>query len=403
MNHRTSLRFAGLVAAVAIAWGCASEESVPGDATLPSFPTFRRDPVDRPVVSTGTAGLPSMVADPCVVADSEGYHLFYTTLFCRKPDGTYSYSWDPDRPAECSLNQSYGTIGYAFSADRGLTWQFRKTPVVPRGQESWNDIDIETPFVSRVDDRLLLFYSALGTMGGRELQHRFQLGAAALDLQGRTIRTALMEDDSLFGHRAQPLIAADFSQRHGVNNAQEPSVVLRDGRLELFFISIGLALPDKGIDAPGQEVSVALRVALFDQDLSMLETPSAPLTSGGVTNITEVRRFDGRYHLFATSAELDDHEDDQIVYSTSDDGRHFTAPQTLLRRRAGAFDNWGLMAPTVVVEPHSSLLFYTAWEVQEHACRLSGPGGRFGMAIESRPQEARCLYPTLGRAGAARP
>jgi hypothetical protein len=61
------------------------------------------------------------------------------------------------------------------------------------------------------------------------------------------------------------------------------------------------------------------------------------------------------------------------------------------------------MAPTVVVEPRSVQLFYTAWEVQEHVCRLAGAGGRFGMAIESRPQEARCLYPALGRAAAKRP
>jgi predicted GH43/DUF377 family glycosyl hydrolase len=400
MNHSNCLRIVALLGVSSLGLACGSGETAgKGDRA----PVFYRDPVDGPVIGSGTAGLPSLVADPCVVADSEGYHLFYSAFFCRKPDGTYSYSWDPSGSAACNLSQAFGTTGYAFSADRGLTWQFRKTPVVPRGKEDWNDVDIETPFVSRVGDRLFLFYCALGTLGEGNLQHRYQLGAATLDLQGRTIRGALMEEGATFTHRASPVVAADFSQRHGVNNAQEPSVVVRDGRLELFFTSLGLALPDKDIVAPGQEVSIALRVAVLDQNLAMLEPPSPPLTSGSTINIPEVHFLDGRYHLFATATELDDHEDDQLVHAESEDGRQFTAPQTILRRRPGAmFDNWGLMAPTIVVEPESLVLFYTGWEMQEHTCRLAGASGRMGMAIESRPNEARCLYATLGRATSTR-
>ncbi len=44
------------------------------------------------------------------------------------------------------------------------------------------------------------------------------------------------------------------------------------------------------------------------------------------------------------------------------------------------------------------MLFYTAWEYQDHHCIIAGPGGRVGMGVESRPEEARCLYATLGRA-----
>ncbi len=401
MNHRNRLQIAALVGVLGLSWGCASEEPT---AEAARFPVFRRDPVDRPVISSGTAGLPSLVADPCIVTDSEGYHLFYSASFCRKPDGTYSYSWDPSGSQACDPGQAFGTTGYAFSADRGLTWQFRKTPVVLRGEENWNNIDVETPFVSRVGDRLLLFYSAIGMIGDGSLTHRFQLGAATLDLHGRTIRGALMDDNALFTHHASPVIAADFSQPHGVNNAQEPSVVVRDGRLELFFTSLGLSQPDKDFDAPGQEVSISLRVAVLDQNLAVLEPPSPPLTSGWTSNIAEVRFLDGRYHLFATTTELDDHEDDQLVHAESEDGRHFTAPQTILRRRSGAvFDNWGLMAPTIAVEPESLVLFYTGWEMQEHSCQLAGASGRVGMAIESRPNEARCLYATLGRAVSTRP
>ena len=86
-----------------------------------------------------------------------------------------------------------------------------------------------------------------------------------------------------------------------------------------------------------------------------------------------------------------------ITYGVSGDGLHFTAPTTILRRRDGAFDNWGLMAPTVVVEPDAVVLFYTAWEMQEHRCQVTGPDGRMGMPQQDR-NGARCLYATLGRA-----
>jgi hypothetical protein len=148
---------------------------------------------------------------------------------------------------------------------------------------------------------------------------------------------------------------------------------------------------------------VALRRTVLDPSFQEIEPPSAPLVSGAEANIPEVRHFDGRYHLFATRTEQDDHEADEITHATSSDGLHFTAPETILRRRSSeVFDNWGLMAPTLVVEPASVVLLYTAWEMQQHRCRTFGADGRMGMPQEGRPELARCLYGTLGRAVSTR-
>jgi hypothetical protein len=398
MHRAGVVRSAAFAVALGFVAGCGSQENTqPGD-----FPSFVRDPGDRPVVPSGVAGGPSLVADPSIIADGEGYHLFYTAFFCREPDGSWSFSWDPQRPQACDLGQTVGTTAYAFSSDGGRNWEFRRTPVVPKGSEPWNDGDIETPFICRVGDRLYVFYCAFGTRQGAALQHRFQLGVATLELSGRSIREALLATDETFVHRQEPVVAADLVERYGINNAQEPSVVLKDGRFELYFVSLGLAKPAEDITAPGQEVSVALRLLRLDQALSPLEPPSAPLATGGTANITEVRFFDGRYHLFATTAEIDGHDNDAVTYSVSGDGLHFTAPTTILRRRDGAFDNWGLMAPTAVVEPDAVVLFYTAWEMQEHRCQLTGPDGRLGMPQENG-SGARCLYATLGRAVSRRP
>jgi predicted GH43/DUF377 family glycosyl hydrolase len=407
MSIRHFIRAMAPLGLLMLVFGCAEDDSGPGDTRSDSvgavFPSFVREPADRPVIGSGVAGVPGIVSDPCVVADEEGYHLFYTAFFCRRPDGSFYYSWDPEHSEQCDLRSARGSTAYAFSRDRGLGWEFRSTPVILPGAADWNDGDIETPFVCRVADRLFLFYSSFGSREGALLEHRFQLGAATFDLAGRSIREALLGSDERFAHRSEPVVAADFNERFGINNAQEPSVVVRDGRLELYFVSLGLSLPGQDFNAPDQEVSLAIRVALLDDQLSLIEAPSSPLLTGAAANIPEVRFFDGRYHLFATTTDFDDHEDDQIMYAVSENGRHFTAPKTILRRRDDvSFDNWGLMAPTVVVEPDEVVLFYTAWEKQERRCVLYGPTGRMGMPQESRPQSARCLYTTLARAVSTR-
>lgn len=363
----------------------------PGQGT---FPSFVRQPEDRPVIGSGVAGLPTIVADPNVFADEEGYHLFYSAYFCHTPEGTASFSFDPERPEACSFRDAFGATAYAFSADRGLTWQMRVTPVVTRGAQEWNGHDLETPWVLRSDDRVYLFYSALSAH-----DFRYRLGVASLELGARSLRRALLEDGAVFESRDTPLVTADFQTSLGINSAQEPSAVLRNGIIDLFFVSLGLSRPSERFDAPDQELSIALRVASFDRELTPLEPPSGPLATGATANIPEVRLFDGRYRLFGTTTELDDHENDTLNYAVSEDGRQFTAPSTILRRSHGdAFDNWGLMAPTIVVEDDEVVLFYTAWEQRNQRCSLTGAGGRVGMPVESRPQEARCLYATLGRA-----
>lgn len=60
-----------------LAWliGCAA-------AGLPAQElNFAKDPADRPVIASGVAGWPAFPADPAVIRDEEGYHLFFTNIF----------------------------------------------------------------------------------------------------------------------------------------------------------------------------------------------------------------------------------------------------------------------------------------------------------------------------------
>ncbi len=124
----------------------------------------------------------------------------------------------------------------------------------------------------------------------------------------------------------------------------------------------------------------------------------ALFTSG---NIIEVHYREGSYHMFSTESPLlrqDFHRDEVIAYCSSEDGEKWAGSEVILRKgNQGAFDNWGVMAPTVVFEEDEVVLFYTAWEHEAHPGLPGPPDGRFGATRHGE----RTIYGTLGRAVAS--
>jgi hypothetical protein len=245
-------------------------------------------------------------------------------------------------------------------------------------------------------DTLYLAYSAAGMSSeGTPQIHRFQIGLAQIALGRGSVREAMMDESRTFERRAAPLLPYDLREGRFDNNVQEPSVVFGPDGLFLYYIGLGLALPHEPIDAPGQKIqSVGLGRATLDRQLNVVSRSAAPILEG--VNITEVRYFDDAYHLFATTLTSGDaHRDEAITHATSLDGVTWSTPGPLLSPGAvGGYDDWGVMAPTVAVEPDRLVLFYTAFGTSGGACRLIGPRGRFGMPMA---QGRRCFFPTIGR------
>src|SRR5262249_22267625 len=104
---------------------------------------FRRDPADRPALASGTAETPMAVMDPCVIADAEGYHLFFSSLFCETPKGPSPF-WKPEFGDEFNILKLPTGIAYAFSADRGRSWNVRSTPLLMPAAGGWDDLRVET-------------------------------------------------------------------------------------------------------------------------------------------------------------------------------------------------------------------------------------------------------------------
>jgi predicted GH43/DUF377 family glycosyl hydrolase len=300
--------------------------------------------------------------DPMVLADREGYHLFYSTFFCKR-NGKLSYSWDSQVPNTNPAEALVSAIGYAFSADKGLTWQFRPTPVFLPAENEWEKHKVETAFVVRREGELLLFYSALGYLQGRLLDNRFQLGVSRFPLAARGIKQALLGTEETFQRfRSTPLVPFNVVETSFVNNVQEPSVVCRGGRFEVYFLGIALSLPGETPDHQGQKmVKIGLGRALFDKDFRLIERTDKPLLTG--VNMPEVTFHDGRYWLFATGfGNGPVHKGEFLQASTSEDGVHWSSPRPILRpRQKDEFDNWALAAPTLVRDQGQWLFFYSAF------------------------------------------
>src|SRR5262249_27761188 len=142
--------------------------------------------------------------------------------------------------------------------------------------------------------------SALGNHDGRLMDNRFQLGVSRFPLGARGIRRSLLDTEETFERiRKTPLVAFCLTGTSFVNNVQEPSVVCRDDRFEVYFLGISLALPDQTPEAKGQKiVGVGLGRAVFDKAFHELERTDKPLLRS--VNMPEVTFHDGRYWLFST-------------------------------------------------------------------------------------------------------
>ena len=371
-----------------------------GPSLVPSMPAVTLTPSTAPVISSGRIGWPILTSDPAVYIDEEGYHLFYTTFFCRGPEGP-NYSWDPTNPTACAINNALTSIAYAFSADEGLTWKFRSSPLMMPSDSGFDAVKIETASVFRMGDTLYMAYCAYGNRDGRPYTSRYQVGLAQLPLNGRSIRTLLLDDTVEFQrHSAEPLLAADERPGRFDNNVQEPSVVVRPDGIEVFYLGLGLKLPDQPIGVSGQGITgVAMGRAVLDRQFNVVSRSSSPVLLG--VNMPEVHYIDGAYHAFATTlAPGEVHHGGGLNYAVSPDGLTWSTPQEILPPGAPrSFTDWGVMAPTAAVTSDRIVLFFTAFGTGGAACQPVGPNGRFGLPVEGG---SNCVYTTVGRAVAPR-
>ncbi len=80
------------------------------------------------------------------------------------------------------------------------------------------------------------------------------------------------------------------------------------------------------------------------------------------------------------------------------DGKSWSNARTILEKGPeNSFDNWGIMAPTVVFEKDRVMMFYTAWQIGNQTMTPLPPDGRYGL----RRGQKQTIWGTLGRVEAA--
>jgi hypothetical protein len=395
-------RAARVISLVLLAAACAPARlpppsPVPGGAPVQGFTL---EPDSQPVVSSGRAGWPILPSDPNIYVDAEGYHLFYSTLFCRR-DGGYVYAWDPAHPHDCDINKVVTAIAYAFSRDHGLTWTFRQSPVLQPPDSGFDSYRIETAYAFRIGDVLYIAYSGDGDLNGHPFRGRYQIGLARLVLGQQSVRAALMDESRQFERRPTPWLPFDLGQAGSDNNVQEPSVTMGPDGLVLYYIGLGLRLPNEPTGAPGQHIDrVELRRALLDDQLHVISRSDAGVPGG--VNTPEVRYFDGAYHLFGTTLISRTQQGQDIIYATSPDGVRWSTPRIILSPGGvPGFTDWGLNAPTAAVDTGHVVLFLTAIGSESRACFPVPPEGRWGVPWGGGND--KCIFLSVARAVAPRP
>ncbi|MHC4267845.1 MAG: glycoside hydrolase family protein [Planctomycetota bacterium] len=350
---------------------------------------------DVAVISAGQRKLPLIVSDPCVLKDDMGYHLFYTTPFCGK-DSIYNYTWwNPISYFSCTTMDMTYSVGYAFSSDKGITWEFRPTPVILTGNSNWENRKIETPNVVKVEDKLYLFYCA---DGNSELIQRFQIGVASLYLGEKSIYDKLMIERTMFDRngRTTPLISKNPIGFFDMN-VQEPSVIYRNNSFEVYYVGLELKedIPlnnETGLDIL---IDIGMGKAVFNKNLELISRTVEPILTG--VNMIEMKYFNNIYCLFfTTSGNGEFHKNEKIAYSVSKDSENSWSKPTVILTKSDAntFDNWGIMAPSVVFDEDKIYLFYTALGVKDISC-FGESKTRWGSPIDNN---SKLGYMTLGRA-----
>src|SRR5204862_5512882 len=114
---------------------------------------------------------------------------------------------------------------------------------------------------------------------------------------------------------------------------------------------------------------------------------------------------DGQYWLFSTGfGNGAVHKGEFLQVATSDDGVHWSKPREMLRpRQNDEFDNWALVAPTLVRDQEDWVMFYSAFGAApaEHGdfSRTVGPFAlkekKWGIFVS---QSKRTVAVNLGRA-----
>jgi len=271
----------------------------------------------------------SLVGDPSVLHDGPIYRMFYTCF-------------DPKRkgPAICQ----------ATSPD-GLTWADVAVPgpVAGRMLETrpgrWDDTH-ETPFVLKFRGEYLLYFAGYRDRGGHFKSFPLQLGLAS------------SRDGVHFERVGEEPILKVSPGGYDSDAVFSPTIVEYQNQLVMLYTAYCF-------DSCKRERGVYLMAATSSNGRDWVKRPQPvlskadlPKTKDGAAEAELVQGPDGSYYLFMSLLYGDQGHEIGVARAPTPFGPWEFAPETIVRRSSGQFDDIGPIAPSVLIEGDRVRLWY---------------------------------------------
>jgi predicted GH43/DUF377 family glycosyl hydrolase len=263
----------------------------------------------------------SLVGDPSVIRDGAVYRMAYTCF-------------DPKRkgPAICGA-----------TSNDGIDWADVPIPgpvpgrLIATRPGKWDDTH-ETPFLLKLNGEYFLYFAGYRDRGGHFKSFPLQLGLAK---SSDGVHFERVSDDPILK------VSPDGFDSDAVFS---PTIVEHDGELVMLYTGYCF-------DSCKREKGVHLMAATSRNGLDWVKRDKPVLskadvkTKDGVAEAEVIKGPDGSYYLFASLLYGGDKGHDiGIARSESPFGPWQFAPESVVKRKAGEFDDIGPIAPSVLVE-----------------------------------------------------
>jgi len=271
----------------------------------------------------------SLVGDPSVLHDGPIYRMFYTCF-------------DPKRkgPALCQ----------ATSPD-GLDWADVPVPGPVAGRMlqtrpgRWDDTH-ETPFVLKFRGEYLLYFTGYRDRGGHFKSFPLQLGLAS-------------SRDGIHFERVgdEPMLKVSPGG-YDSDAVFSPTIVEYQGQLVMLYTAYCF-------DSCKRERGVYLMAATSSNGRDWVKRPQPvlskadlPKTKDGAAEAELVQGPDGGYYLFMSLLYGEQGHEIGVARAPTPFGPWEMAPEPIVRRSSGQFDDIGPIAPSVLIEGDKVRLWY---------------------------------------------
>lgn len=285
---------------------------------------------DNPVIPEGSEGSQDhWKSDPFVLLENGIYKMW----FGYNADGTKTQ------------------IGYATSYD-GISWTIQQLPALPLGEDGeWDDEDVETPFVVKVNGVYHMYYCARGEPEGSDWspEATYRIGHAT---SSNGLNWVKDPDNPI-------LQLGDYNTNEWDGYVvAEPSIVYRENTFEMYYV---------GGTIEGDIFVLSLGFATSTDGSNWTKYNGNPIISHNEDNVGApfVLHNGTNYELWYTGTPKEEpyFPEGPFWYYTSTDGINWNRSESFALEKGsiGEWDSSGIFGPTVIIDGDEEKMWYSGY------------------------------------------